>query len=66
MTTPQPTLPSRDADKFILRFNVDGLRKELKIRAATNERTLNAEILFLIKRGMEAEQQTKGGTDAET
>jgi plasmid stability protein len=49
--------PARSVgDRFILRFNVDGLRKELKVRAATNERSLNAEILYLIKRGLAAEQ----------
>lgn len=48
--------PSATADKFMLRFNQDGLRKELKVRAARNERTLNAETLYLIKRGLEVEQ----------
>lgn len=52
--------PSDTCDKFILRFNVDGLRKQLKVRAAENERTLNAEILYLIKRGLAAEQQPQG------
>ena len=66
MTEPNRKPPSDTCDKFILRFNVDGLRKALKIRAAENERTLNAEILYLIKRGMRSEQQTAGGTDAET
>ena len=66
MTDSKPKAPSDTCDKFILRFNVDGLRKTLKIRAAENERTLNAEILYLIKRGMKSEQQTAGGTDAET
>lgn len=54
MTDQKP--PAATSDKFILRFNVDGLRKELKVRAAQNERTLNAEILYLIKRGLAAEQ----------
>lgn len=52
--------PSDTCDKFILRFNVDGLRKEIKVRAAHNERSMNAEILYLIKRGMAAEQQPQG------
>lgn len=51
--------PSETCDKFIVRFNADGLRKQLKIRAAQNERSLNAEILFLIKRGLAAEQEVK-------
>lgn len=50
----------RTADKYILRLHDEGLRKELKVRAAQNERTLNAEILHLIKRGMQAEQQPQG------
>ncbi|EFI62653.1 MULTISPECIES: Arc family DNA-binding protein [Comamonas] len=49
------TSPSLTADKFLMRFYQDGLRKQLKVRAAQNERTLNAEILYLIKRGLEAE-----------
>ncbi len=48
----------QSADKYILRFSDEGLRKQLKIRAAQNERTLNAEITYLIKRGLESE---KGG-----
>lgn len=51
---------SKADDKFILRFNVDGLRKQLKVRAAENERTLNAEILYLIKRGLASEQLSQG------
>lgn len=54
-STKQPP-PSVTCDRFLLRFNVDSLRKELKVRAAKNERSLNAEILYLIKRGLEAEQ----------
>jgi plasmid stability protein len=49
--------PGDTADKFILRFDAGGLRKALKVRAAQNERTLNAEILYLIKRGLTAELQ---------
>lgn len=53
--------PSEACDKFIIRFNTDGLRRELKVRAAINERTLNSEILYLIKRGLAAEQQQHQG-----
>lgn len=53
-------IPKPPSDKFILRFHVDGVRKELKIRAAQNERTLNSEILFLIERGLQAEKQAQG------
>ncbi|AVS67851.1 hypothetical protein C8245_21200 [Paracidovorax avenae] len=57
--------PSATCDKFILRFHVDGLRKELKVRAASNERTLNAEILYLIKRGLDAERRGPAKSDRE-
>lgn len=60
MTATKQKPPSDTCDKFLLRFNLDGLRKELKIRAAQNERSLNGEILYLIKLGMKAEQQPKG------
>ena len=60
MTATKQKPPSDTCDKFLLRFNLDGLRKELKVRAAQNERTLNGEILYLIKLGMKAEQQPKG------
>lgn len=45
------------SDKYLLRLHDEGLRKQLKVRAAMNERTLNAEILYLIKRGIEAESR---------
>lgn len=48
--------PSATADKFLMRFHQDGLRKELKLRAVQNERTLNAEIIYLVKRGLETEK----------
>lgn len=48
--------PSQTADRFIVRFHDEGMRKTLKVRAASNERTLNAEIVYLIKRGLQAEQ----------
>lgn len=60
MTATKQKPPSDTCDKFLLRFNLDGLRKELKIRAVQNERTLNGEILYLIKLGMKAEQQPQG------
>lgn len=54
------TPKSKVCDKFMLRFYPDGLRKELKVRAAKNERTLNSEILYLIKRGLQADPQPQG------
>ena len=56
MATLTTQSPSATADKFLMRFHQDGLRKELKLRAVQNERTLNAEIIYLIKRGLEAEK----------
>lgn len=56
----KPRSRSQICDKFILRMHEDGMRKQLKVRAAENERTLNAEILYLIKRGLQAEQQPSG------
>lgn len=48
--------PSQDSDKYVLRFTEHGIRAQLKSRAALNNRTLNGEINYLIKRGLEAEQ----------
>lgn len=47
--------PSRTSDQFVVRFYDDGMRQQLKVRAALNERTLNAEILYLVKKGLAAE-----------
>lgn len=44
--------PSQVADRFIVRMP-DGLRDEIKKNAVENRRTMNAEILMLIERGME-------------
>lgn len=41
-------------DKFLLRFQDSELRKRLKIRAINNGRSTNAELLYLIQRGIEA------------
>lgn len=40
------------ADKYIVRFK-EGMRSTIKQRAAANNRTMNAEIVFLIEKGME-------------
>jgi plasmid stability protein len=60
MATQHKPAPSEASDKYMLRLHDDGLRKKLKVRAAQNERTLNGEILFLIKRGLRAEEQAQG------
>lgn len=46
-------------DRFIVRFHDDGMRQSLKLRAAKNERSLNAEILYLLKKGIAAEVAPK-------
>lgn len=44
-------------DQFVLRFPESGMRKEIKARAAMNERSMNAELIYLIKRGQAAEKR---------
>ena len=45
--------PSQSADRFILRFHNNGQRDALKRRASKNKRSLNAEFLFLLEKGIE-------------
>ena len=40
------------ADKYIVRFK-EGMRSAIKQRATANNRTMNAEILCLLEKGME-------------
>ncbi len=48
---------SRDGDKFMLRLP-EGMRQQIKLQAAQNERSMNSELVFLIKAGMkEVENQ---------
>lgn len=47
-------------DKFVLRFHSEEQRTALKIRAAQNRRTMNAELLFLIDRGVEVTDGKRG------
>lgn len=42
----------QQGDKYIVRFK-EGMRSTIKQRAAANNRTMNAEIVFLIEKGME-------------
>ena len=42
---------NREANKYIVRFP-DGMREEVKRRAAENCRSMNAEIIYLLKRAM--------------
>lgn len=43
----------RDSDQFTLRLP-DGMRETLKVRAASNRRAMNAEVLALLELGMNA------------
>lgn len=52
--------PSHAADRFILRFHNDGQRESLKQRANQNKRSLNAEILYLIECGINANDKQGG------
>lgn len=54
MNTTDNKSPSQSADRFILRFHNAGQRHALKERAARNMRSLNAELLYLIEKGIEA------------
>lgn len=42
----------QQGDKYIVRFKT-GMRSAIKQRAAQANRTMNAEIIFLIEKGME-------------
>ena len=44
--------PSEKADRFVLRMP-DGLRACVKDRAQQNERSMNSELIYLIKKGIE-------------
>lgn len=44
---------SQEAEKYIVRFK-DGMRDEIKRRAANNGRSMNSEIIHLLQRGMES------------
>lgn len=44
--------PSEKADRYLIRFK-EGMRSTIKQQAAKANRTMNAEILFLIEKGME-------------
>lgn len=51
MTTSRPERAPQDADKFIVRLPA-GLRDSLKARAASNNRSMNAEILAILGAAM--------------
>ena len=44
------------SEQYVLRFSEQGMRKAIKASAAINERSMNAEIIYLIKRGQDSVQ----------
>ncbi|MCD2163823.1 Arc family DNA-binding protein [Comamonas koreensis] len=58
MQQPNTAVGLERKDQFVLRFPESNMRKEIKARAAMNERSMNAELIYLIKRG-QAEEQKK-------
>lgn len=56
---------SRVADKFMLRMP-DGYRQQLKIRAAVNRRSMNAEIISMIDRVLRDAPEATGEGFADT
>lgn len=50
------------ADKFIIRFDNEGMRDAIKARALINRRSMNSEILRLIEAGMAKENAPEAAT----
>ncbi len=48
------TSPSRSAERIMIRLP-DGFRRMLKVRAAQNDRTVNGEVISMLKSVIEAE-----------
>ena len=58
--------PSQTADRMNIRLP-DGLRDELKVRAAMNRRSMNAEVIFHLERALaSAAATTEGSLQAHT
>jgi plasmid stability protein len=55
--------PSQTADKLMLRLP-EGLRQKVKIEAAMNNRSMNAEVIYHLQRAYEGAQNEKSGTTA--
>lgn len=51
--------PSEKADRFMLRLP-EGLRECIKDRAGANERSMNSEIIYLIRKGIEKPNDQTG------
>lgn len=57
--------PSRMADQFTIRFP-SGMRDQIKVMAAENERSMNAEIVLHLKRAIASEAETEKTAGAAT
>jgi len=55
--------PSETADKFMLRFP-EGLRQQIKIEAAKNNRSMNAEVVYHLQRAYQRPENEKSGNKA--
>lgn len=56
------TKTHRSSEQFTLRFP-DGMRNQIKAMAEANRRTANAEIIFLIERGMATDRRLEQPTN---
>lgn len=54
MTLPELPKDQDRKDQFVLRLP-QGMRKNIKASAAMNERSMNAELVYLIKLGQQAQ-----------
>lgn len=52
---------AQEADKLMVRLP-DGLRKAIKLAAAENERTMNAEVIYHLKKAYSLENEKSGTT----
>lgn len=49
---------SRDADKYIVRMP-EGMRDHIKVEAAKNKRSMNAEIIYQLERAYGANEKSE-------
>ncbi|WP_322886616.1 Arc family DNA-binding protein [Sinorhizobium medicae] len=54
---------AQDADKLMIRLP-EGLRQKIKVAAALNERSMNAEVVYHLKRAFGALEKEKGEAPA--
>lgn len=60
----QATRSIEPVGQYALKFFEKGVKQELKASAALNDRSMNQEILYLIKRGQEVVAREKQGAGA--